>query len=78
MTERPVAGGWRDAAGGWRAAARQLAPLAVVGARAVLQSLSRTGGPLCRPASRWQGHAGWHLLSAASLGWWGVRRANSS
>jgi predicted membrane channel-forming protein YqfA (hemolysin III family) len=29
---------------------------------------SKTGGPLCRPDSVWQGHAAWHVLSAiASL-----------
>jgi hypothetical protein len=30
----------------------------------------RTGGPLCDPDSRLQGHAGWHALTAAALAAW--------
>ncbi|WP_125778324.1 hypothetical protein [Antribacter gilvus] len=30
-------------------------------------SLSRTGAPLCDPSSLFQGHAVWHVLSAAAL-----------
>jgi hypothetical protein len=37
---------------------------------AVINGLSRTGGPLCRPNSLLQGHAAWHLLSAAALAAW--------
>lgn len=37
-----------------------------------LQILGRTGEPLCRPDSRAQAHAGWHVLSAAAL--WSRRR----
>jgi hypothetical protein len=37
---------------------------------AVINSLSRTGGPLCRPKSVLQGHAAWHVLSAAALAAW--------
>ena len=33
----------------------------------IINGLSRTGGPLCRPESLLQGHAAWHVLSAASL-----------
>jgi hypothetical protein len=29
---------------------------------------SRTGFPLCYPESLWQGHALWHILCAASVG----------
>lgn len=36
----------------------------------IINGLSRTGGPLCRPESLLQGHAAWHLLSAASLAAW--------
>ena len=36
----------------------------------VVNGLSRTGGPLCRPESLLQGHAAWHVLSAASLTVW--------
>ncbi len=37
---------------------------------ALIHALSRTGGPLCRPHSRLQGHALWHVLSAVSLAAW--------
>jgi hypothetical protein len=37
---------------------------------ALINALSRTGGPLCRPRSLLQGHAMWHLLSAASFTAW--------
>jgi hypothetical protein len=36
----------------------------------LLNVLSRTGGPLCRPKSLLQGHAAWHVLSAAALTSW--------
>lgn len=35
-------------------------------------SLSRTGGPLCDPQSLLQGHAVWHVLTAAALALWAV------
>jgi hypothetical protein len=37
---------------------------------ALINVLSRTGGPLCRPKSLLQGHAAWHVLSAAALTVW--------
>jgi hypothetical protein len=37
---------------------------------ALLNVLSRTGGPLCRPKSVLQGHAAWHVLSAFSFTSW--------
>lgn len=43
---------------------------AVAAAAVALHTTSRTGGPLCRPDSLWQGHAGWHTLSAAALVLW--------
>ena len=49
---------------------RRVAVLAV-GAFALavpLQLFGRTGGPLCRPESVLQAHAGWHVLTAAALG----------
>lgn len=53
---------------------RPAGPAAVAaGALAVgvlINGLSRTGGPLCRPRSLLQGHAAWHVLSAASLVAW--------
>jgi hypothetical protein len=36
----------------------------------IIDGPSRTGGPLCRPGSLLQGHAAWHMLSAASLAAW--------
>jgi len=51
-----------------------LAPAALAaGALALgglVHGLSRTGGPLCRPKSLLQGHAAWHVLSAAALAAW--------
>jgi hypothetical protein len=40
---------------------------ALFAAGLVLQVLGRTGRPLCRPDSRLQAHAAWHVLSAAAL-----------
>ncbi len=37
----------------------------------VVNLLSRTGRPLCRPDSRLQGHALWHALTALALAAWG-------
>jgi hypothetical protein len=52
--------------------ARRRAPLAALWVVAGgLHVASRTGGPLCRPDSRLQGHAAWHALSALALWWWG-------
>ncbi|MFM2438871.1 MAG: hypothetical protein RLZ55_1696 [Actinomycetota bacterium] len=51
-------------------------PLAVaaglLAAGAAVFALSRTGGPLCRPDSLLQGHAFWHVATAAALAAWGV------
>ncbi len=44
------------------------------GLGAVVHASSRTGGPLCRPDSRLQGHALWHLISALALWQWGRAR----
>ncbi len=46
-----------------------LACLAVGG---LIFSLSRTGGPWCDPTSPLQGHAVWHVLTAAALALWAV------
>lgn len=42
-------------------------PGVTLAAGALLHATSRTGGPLCRPDSALQGHAGWHVLSALAL-----------
>ena len=44
--------------------------LAALAAGAVLNVLTRTGAPLCRPDSYLQGHAGWHVLTAVALALW--------
>lgn len=44
--------------------------LAAMAAGAVLNLLTRTGAPLCRPDSYLQGHAGWHVLTAVALALW--------
>lgn len=41
--------------------------LALLSLGAVLGTLSRAGGPLCDPASPWQGHGAWHVLAAVAL-----------
>ena len=40
--------------------------LAAVGSGLLLYLLGRTGGPLCSPASPFQAHAGWHVLTAVA------------
>ena len=45
---------------------RRVVTLAVMGAAAGVHASSRTDGPLCRPDSVLQGHALWHVLSAAA------------
>jgi hypothetical protein len=52
-----------------------LGPIALLGVGALVHARSRTGCRWCRPHSILQGHALWHLLSAAALGWWGDQAA---
>lgn len=59
-----VTGEEREAAGG---------PALLLTAAAVVGRLSATGGPLCRPASIWQGHGLWHLAAAGAVAWWAHR-----
>jgi hypothetical protein len=40
---------------------------AVLAVGGVVHAGTRTGRPWCRPDSRWQGHAAWHLLSATAV-----------
>lgn len=44
-----------------------LGGLVLLAGGAALGALSRTGEPLCHPAALLQGHAAWHVLSAAGL-----------
>lgn len=56
--------------GGHRVEPAVRLPLFALGA--ALHAFGRSGGPLCRPDSLLQAHAGWHLLSAVAL--WSRRR----
>jgi hypothetical protein len=47
--------------------------VALLLAGALINVLGRTGGPLCDPDSVWQGHAAWHVLTAAAFGLYGYR-----
>lgn len=62
----------------WRRRALPLPPrlaVALVGAAVVVNLLTRTGAPLCRPDAVLQGHAVWHVLTAvAAAGWLGAWR----
>lgn len=42
-------------------------PALTMAVAVALHATSRTGGPLCRPDSLVQGHAGWHVLAAVAL-----------
>jgi hypothetical protein len=60
----------------WRRRSLPLPPTAAIAAfatGAVVNLLTRTGAPLCRPDSLLQGHALWHVLTAAGIGAWLVR-----
>jgi hypothetical protein len=46
------------------------AALVTFGAAVAINLLTRTGAPLCRPDSLVQGHAAWHVLTAAALATW--------
>lgn len=46
-----------------------VAAAAIAGA-GLLNGLARTDGPWCRPDGWLQGHAAWHLLTAAAIGGW--------
>lgn len=46
--------------------------LGLLGAGAIVGTLSRTGWPWCRPDSIWQGHGFWHLAAAAALALWAL------
>jgi len=70
IAEALWAAGVRPRRTGGRARHLGIPALIVVPAVAVY-ALSRTGAPLCRPDSLLQGHALWHVLTAAALWWWG-------
>jgi hypothetical protein len=57
---------------GWTPRRRRAWRAALVAAAAGVACwwAGRTGGPLCDPDSPLQGHAAWHLLSAAALALW--------
>jgi hypothetical protein len=60
---------WRRGAADARTHGGRLVVTGAVAAGAYLTT--RTGGPLCVPESVLQGHAAWHVLTAAMLFWWG-------
>jgi hypothetical protein len=47
---------------------------AALAAGAAVNVLTRTGAPGCRPDSLLQGHAAWHVLTAAALAAWASAR----
>lgn len=51
---------------------RTLAPLALLGAVAVLGRLGATDWPLCDPRSVWQLHGLWHVGAALAVAWWAM------
>lgn len=51
------------------------AAMAAIAAGVVVNLLTRTGAPLCRPDSLLQGHALWHVLTAVGIGAWLARWA---
>jgi hypothetical protein len=75
---RRVGRGRRARAGvpwvGWTARRRTAyrVALAATAAGAVCWWAGRTASPWCDPDSLLQGHAAWHLLTAAALGVWGL------
>jgi hypothetical protein len=44
-----------------------LTSMAILGVGALVGTLTRSGAPLCRPDSVFQGHAVWHVLAALAL-----------
>src|SRR5207253_1750779 len=46
---------------------RATAVVACLAAGGAMHAASRTGRPFCRPDSLFQGHAAWHLLTAAAV-----------
>lgn len=63
---------------------RPPAAAAIAGAAAIVVNLlTRTGAPLCRPESVLQGHGAWHILTAIAIALWfappgGPRRVHAS
>ena len=70
----------------WRRRSLRWPPTAalIAGAAAIVVNvLTRTGAPLCRPESLLQGHAAWHVLTAIAIALWfaprrGLRREDRS
>ena len=50
-----------------------LVAVALLALGAAINVLSRTGAPLCSPGSPLQGHAAWHVLTAAGAALWLLR-----
>jgi hypothetical protein len=59
----------------WRGRSLRWPPVVALvagGAAIVVNLLTRTGAPLCRPGSLVQGHAAWHILTAVAIALWFV------
>jgi hypothetical protein len=57
----------------WRRGSLRWPPTAALvtgGVAIVVNLLTRTGAPLCRPGSLLQGHAAWHILTATAIALW--------
>lgn len=54
-----------------------LGPILLLAGAFLVFALSRTDGPWCLPDSAAQGHAVWHVLSAAAVGWYALRRTGN-
>jgi hypothetical protein len=61
----------------WRRSFRwpSAAALLTLAVAIVVNVLTRTGAPLCRPGSLLQGHAAWHVLTAIAIATWLAPRA---
>jgi hypothetical protein len=57
---------WRRHSLRWPPAVALIAGAAAI----VVNVLTRTGAPLCRPSSLLQGHAAWHVLTAIAIATW--------
>jgi hypothetical protein len=57
---------WRRHSLRWPPAVALIAGAAAI----VVNILTRTGAPLCRPSSLLQGHAAWHVLTAIAIAAW--------
>ena len=53
--------------GAGRCVGHRLLPSSLATAAIVVNLLTRTGAPLCRPGSVFRGHGAWHILTAIAI-----------